>query len=315
MLIPYMFRPEQIMAAAYVYEPLPPGSIRLFTLLPGPKNATELRGCLYATPFAKRLPNLGGLEQDEALELYEALSYAWGEPKLSHKIICNSKQICVTQSLFEALQQLRRPRLERTLWIDAICINQSDEAEKQEQIRFMRDIYFCAIGVTIWLGPADNLTMWALRLIDRASALAGHGGRGVHIAESNDRGTEGPYSDSTGLYGFPSYTNVDGWAPVLEFFSRRWFGRVWVVQELTMARSALVLIGDYEREWTAISAAAKCVSLLEALFVLVPVSKRPHLAHDIVQRLRILSAHDSAERLQLLLSIIVILLSRGLSPL
>jgi hypothetical protein len=56
---------------------------------------------------------------------------------------------------------------------------------------------------------------------------------------------------------------------------------------------------------------------MEALFVLVPVSKRPHLARDILSayewRLRVLLAYDSAERLQLLLPIIVVLLSRRLS--
>src|SRR5271154_7078973 len=98
-----------------------------------PTDQPDLRGSLNAIPFPKDLPNSSGLE------LCEAHSYTWGEPEFSHRIICNRKQIHITLSLFQALQQLRRSDKERILWIDAICINESGDAEKQFQIPLMRD--------------------------------------------------------------------------------------------------------------------------------------------------------------------------------
>jgi hypothetical protein len=58
----------------------------------------------------------------------------------------------IGHSLHQALQQLRQDKLDRPIWIDAICIDQADNSEKAEQVAMMRDIYKRAECVVVWLG-------------------------------------------------------------------------------------------------------------------------------------------------------------------
>ncbi|PMD46841.1 heterokaryon incompatibility, partial [Hyaloscypha variabilis F] len=159
------------------------------------------------------------------VEKYEALSYTWGQPGFNHQIICDDKQLPITQNLFEALRQLRKGG-ERVLWIDAICINQSDDDEKSAQIPYMRNIYKLADRVVIWLGTADADAIAAFEWIDRAA--------GSVVKKSEE--------ELNRARGFPPFKGAgsEKWEPVLKFFSRAWFGRVWVVQECAMAKEAVV---------------------------------------------------------------------------
>lgn len=84
---------------------------------------------------------------------YEALSYTWGvAAKGRFVVLHDSVKLPITDNLYDALQRLRRRRTMRTLWVDAICINQTDNAEKGHQVRFMGEIYRRAGHVAIWLG-------------------------------------------------------------------------------------------------------------------------------------------------------------------
>jgi hypothetical protein len=51
------------------------------------------------------------------------------------------------------------------MWIDAICINQSNVAERELQVGLMRDIYQQADGVVIWLGPRKPKTEFAFEFL------------------------------------------------------------------------------------------------------------------------------------------------------
>jgi hypothetical protein len=55
--------------------------------------------------------------------VYEALSYAWGNRSWGYPIAFNGLPFMVFDNLGQALRQLRDTELDRTLWIDAICIN------------------------------------------------------------------------------------------------------------------------------------------------------------------------------------------------
>lgn len=87
----------------------------------------------------------------------EALSYVWGTEK-SEKCILVSQQsypdqhFSVKENLYRILHGLRLPDATRTIWIDAICIDQSNPQERIHQMRLMRDIYTYAQSVIIWLG-------------------------------------------------------------------------------------------------------------------------------------------------------------------
>ena len=78
----------------------------------------------------------------------------------------------VTPNLHSALEQLRLPDQSRVLWIDAICINQGDTSERNQQVSYMAEIYQKAAHVCIWLGPADEQSGMALDFISRVINLS-----------------------------------------------------------------------------------------------------------------------------------------------
>lgn len=72
---------------------------------------------------------------------FEALSYCWGNAANFLRIYIGKEYIDVTQNLHDALLKLRDKEKARTLWIDAICINQQDLSERSQQVTIMRQIY------------------------------------------------------------------------------------------------------------------------------------------------------------------------------
>jgi len=88
---------------------------------------------------------------DEAIA-FTALSYVWGNPSVCKPIIVNGSVVSVTVNLEAAMRRLRQEDNPQVLWVDAICINQSDLDEKAAQIPFMSRIYSTAGRVVAWLG-------------------------------------------------------------------------------------------------------------------------------------------------------------------
>ncbi|KAI1173328.1 heterokaryon incompatibility protein-domain-containing protein [Nemania sp. FL0916] len=86
---------------------------------------------------------------------YDALSYTWGDGKTTQIITCNGLDFPITENLSQALRALRAsqyPGENRYLWVDAICINQADDAEKSRQVSNMFLIFKSATMVIAWLG-------------------------------------------------------------------------------------------------------------------------------------------------------------------
>ncbi|TVY18242.1 Heterokaryon incompatibility protein 6, OR allele [Lachnellula arida] len=95
--------------------------------------------------------------ENDRIEEYDALSYTWGSGENADAMVCNGAKLPISNGLFEALRTLRRPEKQvRYLWVDAICINQSDDGEKSKQVWNMLTIYEKAAGVIVWLGPASS---------------------------------------------------------------------------------------------------------------------------------------------------------------
>ncbi|KAF2627492.1 hypothetical protein BU25DRAFT_431297 [Macroventuria anomochaeta] len=121
--------------AQYQYRSLMLGMnyVRLLRLLPSEQKGAVMECQLFEYTS----------ESAEAVHLYEALSYVLGR----------SRGNCVDCSLI----RLRDNSLDRILWIDAICINQADDREKEQQIQLMPIIYGLANTVVVWLlGKAKN---------------------------------------------------------------------------------------------------------------------------------------------------------------
>lgn len=75
----------------------------------------------------------------------------------------------VPRNVFFALQYLRHEGNTRTLWIDAICINQEDLDERSEQVVHMLQIYKNASRVIVWLGNEfedSHLGMMSMKYLD-----------------------------------------------------------------------------------------------------------------------------------------------------
>jgi hypothetical protein len=135
----------------FAYQKLPEGgsAIRLIRLLPG-NDLDEIWCSLETASLDAR---------------YEALSYVWGKEEPHTPILCNGTQIGVTHNLKIALNGLRLPDRERTLWVDAICINQKDEAEKAQQLTMMREIYKAAERTVAYLGETSTFTRLSFRVL------------------------------------------------------------------------------------------------------------------------------------------------------
>jgi hypothetical protein len=141
------------MASAYdqIYRPLESGDSRLVHLAPGKHDDPII---CFLEPFDTRDP-----------PPYVALSYVWGDPKITAPISVDGHTLQVTTNLETALRHLRWHEGSRTLWIDAIAINQSDMEERSQQVTLMADIYRKAKSVTVWLGPEDAHSAWIFRLL------------------------------------------------------------------------------------------------------------------------------------------------------
>ena len=119
--------------ASYSYEPLDSTKrqIRLIKLLPQVQGAWQTT--IDCSIFHANLDDYG--------TTYETLSYVWGSESKPYKIrIDEGHSLSVTSNLFSALLHLRQTDAPRTLWIDAMCIDQDSFREREQQISIMRDI-------------------------------------------------------------------------------------------------------------------------------------------------------------------------------
>jgi Heterokaryon incompatibility protein (HET) len=171
---------------------------------------------------------------------FEALSYTWGDPTEKHTISCEGKLIQVTRNLWQALHRLRLPDTPRTFWIDAICINQGDIEERTSQVLLMDTIYWEAYIVVAWLGEATQDSPAAFELMRRIYAIA-------DTTPQSDLAKPLPESDLE-ANGLPNKYSSD-WKALDAIFWRPWFTRIWIVQEITVAKRAAVLCGEDSILW------------------------------------------------------------------
>ncbi|OTA52530.1 HET-domain-containing protein [Hypoxylon sp. EC38] len=128
----------------YHYSPLPvSGWFRVLIIEPSDDPENSMSCKLRHHPIS---PNIG----------YDALSYTWGDEEPECQIFIDKKLFWIRKNLYTALQVVRRKEKELLLWVDAICINQDDENERDYQVRQMNDIFAKASLVRVWLGAATT---------------------------------------------------------------------------------------------------------------------------------------------------------------
>ncbi|KAM0417359.1 hypothetical protein ACHAPT_012675 [Fusarium lateritium] len=98
-------------------------------------------------------------DDNEGSLRFEALSYVWGFMENAEEALVEQPSgfatLAIGQNLTSALRHLRYEKTGRTLWVDAVCINQSDLEERAAQVLRMADIYSTS-WVIAWLGPASR---------------------------------------------------------------------------------------------------------------------------------------------------------------
>ena len=87
---------------------------------------------------------------------YEALSYVWGDSTSQKKVVVNGEFFTIGSNLEVALRYLRKDDESRTLWVDAICINQHNNLERNQQVGRMREIYADAQHTILWMGEEGD---------------------------------------------------------------------------------------------------------------------------------------------------------------
>jgi hypothetical protein len=183
--------------------------IRLLTLLPTTNFDDDLRCEVNHTSL-------------EDKPEFEALSYAWGNPKDVVPLLLHDQTFHITKNLASALRHLRYAYEPRVLWVDALCINQSDIPERNQQISQMREIYNVggAKRVVVWLGEIKNAKL----AIDFCERL---------------------------LKEPPEFAALPGsdleWKACYELFVETpWWSRAWIIQEVIHKNEVIVHIGNIE---------------------------------------------------------------------
>ncbi|PVH74769.1 HET-domain-containing protein, partial [Cadophora sp. DSE1049] len=138
-----------------IYFPLDSSKAQTRLVLLQPGKTREIVRCELSVAALEEKPK------------YEALSYEWGDAKTTWAIVLNGKRKLIRENLYQALLHLRNQDTIRTLWIDALSINQCDIQERNQQVQEMHRIYSRASIVLIWLGLENDTTGPAFDLLKR----------------------------------------------------------------------------------------------------------------------------------------------------
>ncbi|KLU83060.1 hypothetical protein MAPG_02127 [Magnaporthiopsis poae ATCC 64411] len=243
------------------YRSLAPQTIRVF----------ELESGEFGDPIVGRL-----VPQPIDGEPYEAISYVWGDTKNRRDITIENETLSVTWSLHSALtafrhlppadkdrgggdggsaQQQKKRQGVRRLWADAVCINQEDLSERTSQVELMARIFASAHRVISWLGWEEGVegrrhTRDAIRFIHAfmedpeahlrdARILLEHDA--VAVEPHNGTGAAAARLAALSKQDRRRYQKqARWWYAVKFFFEIQYFHRTWIVQELGLAREAIL---------------------------------------------------------------------------
>ena len=222
---------------AYIYQPL---------------NADnrEIRILTLHTPLIlpdRDEPIVYGSLQEISLDsgpFYFALSYVWGDASQKFPIILDGKVFNVTANLHGALKQLQQKGYGLPIWIDAICINQGDNMEKSSQVQEMGNIYRDAQLVLGWLGPEADSSSLAIKALSFLGSQSMDMPDGPSLQERYDLISNVLPSDSADeRFVFPT-------SSVVALLNRPWWRRVWVVQEVILAKNVYLLCGNIDVQFS-----------------------------------------------------------------
>jgi hypothetical protein len=197
----------------------------------------------------------------ESNPAYTALSYTWGSPLPCKPIRIDGMIVQVRANLEEALRHIRQPSQPVCLWVDAICIDQNNTKERSEQVLRMRSIYQKAVSVIAWLGLAadgSDAAIDALDVVGREAAAAGI----LKIRSADFHNCLKPSADRHEVavkelldavarkvgVGIPDL-------PVKCLSERKYWNRIWIIQEVCVARNITFVCGSKRLSFSNFAAA------------------------------------------------------------
>jgi Heterokaryon incompatibility protein (HET) len=180
---------------------------------------------------------------------YEAISYTWADQNNSHYIELNDDRwLLVTKNVWTIIREVATPFMERHVWIDALCINQSDREEKATQVEMMGDIYGNAVRVIVWLGNEDVTSSEATRMFSLLHKIR-------YDMHSDTYSSGFDYRQKE----FRAFQ--DSIKPLGKFLTNPYWSRTWIIQEISLAREVYLIYGGHYIKW-------------ETLLRLLPVGER-----------------------------------------
>ncbi|XDG07466.1 hypothetical protein ABKA04_007081 [Annulohypoxylon sp. FPYF3050] len=234
-------------------------NIRVLCIEPGPKDS----------PLECRLKERD-LYKDK---IGEALSYVWGEPKFDQEIKIDGSPFKVTTNLRSILCSLRHEDAIREIWIDAICINQSDLQEKSHQVRLMRDIYLKASKTRIWLGdwpPQAMIPEKYIMEIPKSVFAPVPQGFGGNLVDQ--------YDIAGMLEEYQKFREANPWVPQLLalkimiircvniIMAHPWWERVWTIQEAALPpEEPIIHFRNYSFPYSTLISALDTVNELDIM--------------------------------------------------
>ncbi len=133
--------------------------------------------------------------------------------------------------------------------VNLTCIDQTNVDECNHQVNLMDQIYSNCFKVMVWLGPDQGVAPTDLELMLKLKSVdayieelaRAYGGSALSLLSQNQ-------AQCLSMFGLPEITDPK-WRILSAFLTRRWFKRLWVVQEVVMAHEIEVLCGRSIIEW------------------------------------------------------------------
>jgi len=208
-----------------------PDTIRILVLVPSASSANPTIACNLDTI---RLSEVPSGSKDIA---YNTLSYTWGSIETSYHILVDDIALPVGRNLYVALQYLRVQDRPLRMWVDAICINQCDTLEREQQVQLMRDIYASSEKTIIFLGEeyeGSCSNAWSL----------------LEYRDPDQRKVEGVSLKDHYRQLARRVNFQNAYSDILDnIVAREWFRRIWVLQELVVSKHVEIRCGSRRTSW------------------------------------------------------------------
>lgn len=180
-----------------------------------------------------------------ACPLYKALSYTWGKPYPTKDILIDGARFSVREILWHFFRTVAGD-VNEFFWIDQICVDQQNIKERNHQVEFMGDIYHQASEAVIWLGAAEKGSADVMDFILAVQTR--------NLEKSRDQSCNVDINFCSPFIAPSTVCRTFDLAsvPVIALrllFRKAYWSRVWIIQEIMLARRLLLKYGDRIIRW------------------------------------------------------------------